>query len=358
MYFKKKYLNKLSRKRSGSIKIEGALYLDRNERPVPFSRKIMHDLTHLIKNLHLNFYPEIDKFYNLIARWKRIDVDNLYITEGVSGAIKSIIENFAVPGKSNIIFPSPTFALYEVFAKMFNLKSKKINYLNYKLNVKKIYSVADKNTAIIFIPNPNLPIEGFQKLDEIKKLASFCLKKKILLVIDEVYFPFSTVSCISLIKKYNNIMIMQSFSKAFGLAGIRLGYMIGSKENISYISKTRTGYESNSLSIAVASYFIKNQSITKNYIKDVKEGMKFLRKGLKEMKLDYSGGLNSNYIYVNLGCQKITKTVTRDLRKLKIFVRDGWEKPFNTGFLVSGGPKNEMITFFTAFKKIYENIKR
>jgi histidinol-phosphate/aromatic aminotransferase/cobyric acid decarboxylase-like protein len=160
MFKKKKYLEKIDRKRSGFKKMAGGLYLDRNERAVPYSNKIKKDLEKVIGSLNLNHYPELDQFYSLIAEWKNVKSSNLFLTEGVSGAIKSIIENFTVPGESNIIFPYPSFALYDVYAKMFNLKSKYLKYNNYKLNLKNISSLIDKNTSIIFLANPNLPVEG------------------------------------------------------------------------------------------------------------------------------------------------------------------------------------------------------
>jgi len=354
MFKKKKYLEKIDRKRSGFKKIAGGLYLDRNERAVTFSNKIKKDLEKVIGRLNLNHYPELDQFYSLIAEWKNVKSSNLFLTEGVSGAIKSIIENFTVPGESNIIFPHPSFALYDVYAKMFNLKSKYLKYNNYKLNLTNIPSLIDKNTSIIFLANPNLPIEGYLDNNEIKRIATICKQKKILLVIDEVYYPFSKESSAELLSQYSDLIIMQSFSKAFGLAAIRLGYIIASRKNIEYISKTRTGYETNSVSMAIASYFIKNYHIIDEYINDVREGINFLRHELNKMMIEFNGGTNSNYIFINLNNRVKTKKIIKGLKEANIFVRGNWPKPFDEGFLVSGAPKKELKLFFKEFKELYE----
>ena len=111
----------------------------------------------------------------------------------------------------------------------------------------------------------------------VKVLADRCNRYDAILVLDEVYYPFSDITGIELIKEYDNVLIMRSFSKAFGLAGIRLGYLIGNSENIDYISKTRTGYESNSVSMGIASFFIDRYDIVLEYVREVKDGLNFLK---------------------------------------------------------------------------------
>ena len=88
--------------------------------------------------------------------------------------------------------------------------------------------------------------------------VKYCSKKNVILAIDEVYYPFGGPTAIDLIGEYENLFIMRSLSKAFGLASIRIGYLLGSKGNIDYVSKTRSGYETNSISMEIAIFFIEN----------------------------------------------------------------------------------------------------
>ena len=105
-----------------------------------------------------------------------------------------------------------------------------------------IYSIfVSKNTSIVFLTFPNIPIEGNIDLKFIKKLAKFLIKEKILLVIDEVYFPFNKFSALSLVKKFNNLVIMRSFSKAFGLAGARIGYIVSNKKKLKFFQIQKAG---------------------------------------------------------------------------------------------------------------------
>ena len=195
-------------------------------------------------------------------------------------------------------------------------------------------------------------------MNELIDIAKKCKSTKTFLVIDEVYYPYSNISAIKLIKKFSNVLIMRSFSKSFGLAGIRLGFLIGSKKIIDYVSKTRTGYESNSVSIEIASFFLDNFSEIKKYQKDVKKGLIYLKRKLFENNIENTGGLNSNYLYINFKSIKKKKYIIEQLRKKSIFVRGNWPKPFNKGLLVSGSTLKIMKRFYNTFLKAYKKIEK
>ena len=151
---------------------------------------------------------------------------------------------------------------------------------------------------------------------------------------------------------------MRSFSKASGLAGLRVGYLIGEKSNINYVSKIRAGYETNTISMEIVSFFIDNYKIITNQIKLVKAGLKYLQNKLKKDKIEFNGGFNGNYIYINLKSAKKTSFVLNYLKKNKIFVRGGWPKPFDQGFSVTGSKKNIMKKFYLNFKKALKKFKK
>ena len=322
MFFKKKYLLNLKRKRSeAENRSSNGLLLDRNERFVRFNPNINKKLIKKISKIHIGLYPNLNLFYKKISKWLKVSEKQIFITEGVSGAIKSLMESLTLPGKNNVIFPYPTFALYPVYCKMFNLNIKKIGYRkNYELDIEKLKSKIDNKTALVFLPNPNIPIESILNHDQIIDVAKKCKRFNAALVIDEVYYPYGKITAINLIKRYPNIFVMRSFSKAFGLAGIRLGYLIGSKKNIEYVSKIRTGYESNSISIEIASFFMDNNHVIKLYQKNVKEGLKYLKEKFNLLNIENTGGLNSNFIFINLKSVIKKKKITNFLKKNHIYV--------------------------------------
>ena len=348
----KEHLQNLQRLRSGTYRdTSKGLFLDRNERTVPFDDETIKSLSKRLARLQFNLYPELDPFYITLSNWLKISKDCIFVTEGVSGAIKSIMETLTEPG-DNIVFPTPTFALYPVYGQMFRVESRNVEYkIDYQLNIKQLLKLIDNKTSIVFLPNPNMPIEGTLDLDMIRDIAEKCAKNETYLVIDEVYFLFGGPTSIELIKDYENLILMRSFSKAFGLAGTRVGYLIGSEKLVEYVSKTRTGYETNSVSMEIVSFFLENIIVVEKYIKNVKEGIFFLKGELDKLGLEYNGGNHTNFLYVSLKDKKLVSNIVEILAKKQIYIRGNWPPPFENGVTISGGPKRILEKFVFEFSK-------
>ena len=148
MYFKKPYLSELKRLRTGSYRSSAkGIFLDRNERLLPFDKKTSKALNKRLSKVKLNFYPDLEPFYTKLAHWLAVDRSQIFLTEGVSGAIKSLVECLTIPGKNNIVFPHPTFALYPIYCKMFDVEVKTVGYdNNYKIKFQNLLDSIDNKT--------------------------------------------------------------------------------------------------------------------------------------------------------------------------------------------------------------------
>ena len=220
----KQSLKKVNRTSNIEDRSHYNLRLDRNEKILPFKYSYKKKFARYINNLDLNLYPNLELTYKKLSKYIKLNKRNILITEGVSGGIKNILDSISINKKTEIIVPNPSFALYKIYSKIYGLKVKTYNYdNNFNLKVDDIFKLVSNNTSIVFLTFPNIPVEGDINLTFIVKLVKFLNKKNILLVIDEVYFPFNKSSSINLIKKFRNLVVMRSFSKAFGLAGARIG---------------------------------------------------------------------------------------------------------------------------------------
>lgn len=349
----KKHLNKIIRLNNYTDRSKFLLNLDRNENITGFSKSQIKDFYKHLSKKKINYYPNLKDSYQLLSNFLKIDVENLLFTEGVSGAIKNILDALSLTKKSEIVYPNPSFALYNIYEKIYNVKGKVYGYdKNFKLDYDKILSLINKNTAVVFLPIPNIPLEGDINLKKIIILIKKLRLKNILLAVDEVYHPFGKGVHLSLVKKYKNLVIMRSFSKAYGLAGARIGFIVSSKDNIKVFNICKGGYETNILSVSAVEFIIKNIKIVKEYIKSIKLGLKFLKKELKKLGLVSFGGDSGNFVLINFSSKFLAKKIYKKLLKNKISVRYGFQNIFDKSLLITLAPLKEMKIFVSNLKKI------
>lgn len=219
-----------------------------------------------------------------ISLWKSIPFENIYISNGSDEFISQVILGFCEPGIDNIVISSPTFLMYSVSA---NLHGVEINDIplskKFELNVDKIITKSSINSKIIFVANPNNPTgNSFDNKDLIRIIKNF----PGLIVIDEAYIEFSEKkSLINYIKKYPKLIISQTFSKAQGMAGARVGMTFAHKEIINFLNQIKAPYNLNTLSQKVIINKINKQNKVLSKIKITLEERKILE--IKMRKINF-----------------------------------------------------------------------
>ena len=325
--------------------------LDRNEKVDIFQDKLQNSIKkELTKNI-FNSTPDITSLYKKLSNYLRINKDNIYITQGITEAISQII--FSLTKKNDeIIIMNETYPMYKIMCKLHNVKIKTWNFnRNFDLLISELKKKISKKTRIIFLVNPNLPIE-YEFSDKIKReIYSLCLKKNILLVYDEAYYHFGSKSELKNSIKRNNLVVMRTFSKGWGLPGIRLGFITGKKDIIKYISKCRSLVETNGFSFEIAKWALNNQKILRDHVKLVKEGYKFISKNLNKLKDDFYGGKVTNAFILNLKTEKNCKDLRKYLRKKKVYIRDGFQNPIKTYVRISLCSPAKLKVFLSHYKK-------
>ena len=317
--------------------LDKGIRLNRNERVENFDKKIYLKIFKSLKKYDLGKYPDQSEIYDTLSAYLKVSEDEILISSGIDGSIKSIFEIFTKKD-DKIAVLHPTYAMYEVYSNLFKTKLFKINYNNFKLNKKKLFSlIKNSEKKIIFIPNPNQPIEDNLSLKEIENICKVCKKKKVLVVIDEAYYMFGAPTAIKLRKKFENILILRTFSKSFGVPSIRFGYVIGNKKLIKILNSYRLTYESNLFSDLVVKYFIQNNSIVTNYIQKVKKGRDFLKNRLIKLKLDVYGK-NSNYLLIDFKNKIILEKILKKFSQKKIYVKSNYSGELKNCILLTCGP--------------------
>lgn len=222
-----------------------------------------------INSKGLNRYPDPLqlKLKNKLSKIKRVKLDQIFIGNGSDEAIDILYRAFCEPGKEEVIICPPTYGMYEVSANINNIKVVKAPLTKelFQLDLKNILKAITKNTRLIFICCPNNPTGNGVKWKDIKELLE---NFKGIVVVDEAYIDFASYnSLIPELKNYSNLVILQTLSKAWGLAGIRIGLAFASKEIISVFNKIKPPYNINTVSQELAFKALENSKEIKNKIK-------------------------------------------------------------------------------------------
>ena len=210
-----------------------------------------------------NKHPEL---ITLISNYKKLNKDELVLCNGTDELIDLVIRVFCEPGKDKIITLTPTYGMYEVSAEINNVNIIKVDLdHNFQIDIEKVKSQFDDLTKIIFITNPNNPTGNcFNEDSIIEIIESF----NGIVFIDEAYIDYSNNSLISKVNMYQNLIISQTFSKALGLAGIRLGVGYSNNTLISYIKKVKPPYNVNLLTEKKAIENISSTYLDNSQIKE------------------------------------------------------------------------------------------
>jgi len=346
------YLKNINRMRIGENRnLVKGIRMNRNERVEDFDKNTLSKIFKNVKKYDLGKYPDQQEIYKEVSKFINIKEKNILLSSGIDGSIKSILEILTKPG-DNVTVLHPTYAMYEIYSSLFKLKLTKIGYdkTSLKLDKRGLINKIKKGPKILFIPNPNQPIEDNLSFKDLEKICKLCKKFKVLLVIDEAYHMYGSDTVASLIKKYKNIIILRTFSKSFGIPSIRLGYIISSEKIISLLNKFRLSYESNFLSNKVVIYFIKNKKKIYNYIYKVKKGRDYFKLKMKKLNFDVIGG-KSNFLLVNFKSKIVAEKIYYGLLKKHTYVKGNYKPPLDKCLLFTCGSIKIM-------QKVYKQIYR
>jgi histidinol-phosphate aminotransferase len=254
---------------------QASVYLDANENS--FGSPLPADYNRYPDPLQLDLKDAISKI-------KGVPIENTFLGNGSDEAIDLLYRAFCEPAKDNVIILPPTYGMYEVSANINNVEVRKINLLpNYQLDLNGIAEAIDSNTKIIFICSPNNPTgNSIIRTDIETILANF----QGLVVIDEAYINFAKQrSFIKELTEYPNLVILQTFSKAWGLAALRLGMAFAARPTVDILNKVKPPYNINQATQDLALAALQNVSQVNEWIKLTVEEREKLSSDLVELNI-------------------------------------------------------------------------
>ena len=234
---------------------EGLIWLDKNENLDP--ELLAANARHLraTADLALATYPEAAALYHKLAAWCGVPVDGLMLTPGSDGAIRLIFQACLAPGET-VLHTQPTFAMYPVYGKMFGATAATLTYRRGpngpELTVEEVIEALRAHQPKLFcLPNPDSPTGTVFNPEGMRALLDECARLGTVFLVDEAYHPFHRETMVPLTRTHRNLFVARTFSKAWGCAGLRVGYLVGHPEMMPFLHKLRPMYEVGTFSVAV-----------------------------------------------------------------------------------------------------------
>lgn len=237
------------------FKGEASVYLDANESPY---------------NNGTNRYPDPlqSEVKSLLAPLKNVRPEQIFLGNGSDEAIDLVYRIFCRPGIDNVVAPAPTYGMYQVCADINDIEYRAVPLkADYQLDMEAMKQAIDENTKAIWLCSPNNPTGNvFAKED----LLWFLDNAEAMIVVDEAYIDFSDKgTMVEMLDKYPNLIVLQTFSKAWGQAAIRLGIAVASEEVISLYNKVKYPYNVNILTQQQALKVLGNVSKKESQVKEI-----------------------------------------------------------------------------------------
>lgn len=329
---------------------DGWARLSSNENPYPPSPDVFSQIMDGL--FYVNRYPGNEaELKAAIGKYYNVKPEKVLIGNGSNELIEMSLKAMKHGKRNKVIISDPSFAFYEIASKIYGYESVKVPLVNMKVELKTVKDLIDKNTRVIFLNNPNNPTGTIFEDKEFKGFLED-LPPDILVVVDEAYAEFveskAFPDSFCYIDDYP-VVILRTFSKAYGLAGLRIGYGVGEESIMSFLERTKQPFSVNMMAIIAAKAALMDQKYLKKVLNNNRKGKRFLYSALKSLSIQFMP-TEANYILMRIGPR--AESITKRLFDEKILVR--WMGAYNLSeyIRVGIGTMDENKLFVEALKRI------
>lgn len=332
-------------------KVEKVIKLASNENPFGPSPRAIQAIKNHLDMVHV--YP--DQHHNdlrkILSEKYSLTKENIIIGNGSDEIMLLIAQTFLSPGQE-VIVSTHTFSMYEFVTKLMDGVVTFVDLKNYCYDLDSILNKISSNTKIIFLCNPNNPTGTIFTASDFDRFLDK-VPEHVLVLVDEAYSEFVDTkefpNVIQYIFKGKNIILLKTFSKAYGLAGLRIGYGISNPQIIKFLSLAKMPFNVNRLALVAACEALKDKEFLDKTLKNNREGKVYLYNELDKLKIKYLK-TQANFIFIDL--QRDCDEVFMELLKFGVIVRPLKSFGFPKAIRVSIGTKEENKKFIESLKKI------
>jgi histidinol-phosphate aminotransferase len=295
---------------------DGKLRLDFNENTFGCSPKA-HAAIRNLSSAKVSMYPEQETVRRELAKFFGVRNDELLLTNGTDEALHLIVDTVLEPDDTALLV-EPTFAMYRFYSELAGARIQALHYdAAMQFPMKPLLTALRNKPRIFFLANPNNPTGSVLQPAELRHILKAAAKT--LVVVDEAYFEFSGITILSWIRRYNNLVVTRTFSKAAGLAGLRLGCIFANLSLTAHLQKAQSPYPVNVAALAGARATIRDRRFLRNSLREFRRSRKELERGLAKLGVPFFPS-SANFVLLFLGLR--AKAVVASLARQGTLIRD------------------------------------
>lgn len=295
------------------------LRLDFNENTTGCSPLVLKTIVETLSGEQVATYPEYSNATSTIATFLQVESDEVMLTNGTDEAIQVLVQTFVNSGDEVVVL-NPSYAMYRFYAEVAGATVTEVGYKiddDFAFPLEPLLRVLNKSTKALFIANPNNPTGRAVSLQYVEQILQSVPNAVVL--VDEAYVEFSGVTVLDLVRKYPNLFVSRTFSKAYGMAGLRCGCLVSQANNIAWARKAQSPYSVNVVAAIAASAAVSDTEWVAGYVRSVVEARTYLvdelrRLGIRQFPTD------GNFVLINVG--DAVKNLIANMRKKEILIRD------------------------------------
>jgi histidinol-phosphate aminotransferase len=317
----------------------GKIRLDFNENTTGCSKAALSALRRL-DGKELAMYPEYLAPTKVLARYFGVQPAELLLTNGGDDALRVFFDTFVEPG-SHILICEPTFPMYRYYAEIAGAGVEALRYSGeMEFPLEAVLKALRKKPRVFFLANPNNPTGTLADKSAIERILRTASQTAV--VLDEAYSDFSGVTCVSWIGRHPNLFIAKTFSKAAGLAGLRLGAVIARRDSLALVRRAMPPFPVNAAVLAAGVAAVRERRTIERYIRETRRLREWFGAELKRRDIHVFPSAG-NFLLADFG--GIGPAVFRRLARNGILIRER-SKDLGTGFArITIGTQQELQAF-------------
>ncbi len=328
------------------------LRLDFNENTDGCSSRVIAALQKITAE-DLTRYPEREPMEEIVANFLRLSPQQLLLTNGVDEAIHLLCETYLEPQDEAIVV-TPTFSMYEIYVGATGARVLRVQCeADFEFPLKQILTSISPATRLIAIASPNNPTGTVATREEILCLAHAAPSAALL--IDEAYFEFHGLTVIGDVESTPNLFVVRTFSKAYGLAGLRIGALAGPAEQMPMVRRVGSPYSVNAVALAMLPAALEDQEYLRRYAAQVREGRARLANEVRELGI-HAWPSQANFLLLRIGERH--RDFVAAMRQRGILVRDRSSDPGCDGCVrITLGTTEQTGRLITALREVAAELK-